>query len=74
MDKVRLTEDEYAAALKAFDEEAALRYRAMVGVDQTHRERAERASRNKALTPLTPHLHREFVDGCFRCNLSRDEV
>jgi len=21
-----------------------------------------------------PHLHREFVPGCFRCELSRDEV
>lgn len=23
---------------------------------------------------MTPHLHREFVEGCFRCDLSRDEV
>lgn len=21
-----------------------------------------------------PHLHREFVPGCFRCDLSRDET
>lgn len=23
---------------------------------------------------MTPHTHRTFVDGCFRCELSRDEV
>lgn len=23
---------------------------------------------------MTPHLHRDYVEGCFRCELSRDEV
>jgi hypothetical protein len=23
---------------------------------------------------MTPHTHREYVEGCFRCDLSRDEV
>lgn len=23
---------------------------------------------------MTPHLHREFVPGCYRCDLSRDEL
>lgn len=28
----------------------------------------------RVVIPVSDHSHREFVEGCFRCDLSRDEV